>query len=70
MKKLSIPRLEIEIDLDKLQNPKLKRIINEREKQFLFNYGDRGPDDEEYNQHRDYKVYSDYKEEYSCYHDG
>ncbi len=49
MKKLIIPRLEIEVDMDKLQNPKLKRIFVKREKDFLFRYGD----------HDDHSAYAD-----------
>jgi len=52
-----------EIDLDKIQNPKLKRVAKERNNDFLFNYGDNHTDTHksEY-YHTDTNPYRDYKE--------
>jgi len=30
----------MEVDLDKIGNPKLRRVIRDRERDFLFSYGD------------------------------
>ena len=57
MKKIQINGKEI--DLDRIENPKLKRVIREREKDFLFNYGDH-EDHSEYD--AKYSVYKDHKE--------
>ena len=58
-----MPRLGIEIDLDRLKNPKIIRLIKKRSIDFMFNYGD----------HNDHSEYGDYSarhtDEYKEYND-
>ncbi len=60
MKKIKIPRLEIEVDLGKLQNPKLKMIVKDREQDFLFNYGDHDDHNERHGEHSEYDNHKEY----------
>lgn len=58
----------LEVDLSKIQNPKLKRVILDRRVDFLF-YREGTRHSDSHKQYGDHRDYTEYKERYDAYAD-